>query len=433
MFFFFSIFSRSIQQPEYSLIPPLQNTDIGEIGNWTIIQTATNLKNRIRLTSAYPGSYGAICQRVPTLFKEWAVELELSASNENPKDRPGQGIWFYYTDEVCPSITLSFNGFAFWVNTSSTDENGYSNVYFAKGNGTELLLEDLKPVGKTRIRDPKKPMKLQITKRFDRLTVDATKDIVFERIVDEDVRGTPDYGYFTISAATNDRVDNNDVISMRVYSMSSVDHPNKTFDFSSVNKEYIEKNKKERREMKKRRHEDMPLSIKYLTQSKDSNKKLNARDSENLEDAISIVSEAYERSKQAITADQLERFIMEGVDAAVTQAINKIETAHQRYSDIRQDVDELWTSLKRELIDIAQEEKHTLAQIEEEIIKYAKSLNLSQHDTKSIKHNLKNEASTLSDAPSTNILMIISFIEITAYVIFFLYQRYKTDDFKKRD
>ena len=44
LFSLFLFHSSEIQQKEYSLIPPLETTEIGEIGNWTIQGTATNIE-----------------------------------------------------------------------------------------------------------------------------------------------------------------------------------------------------------------------------------------------------------------------------------------------------------------------------------------------------------------------------------------------------
>ena len=435
LFSLFLFHSSEIQQKEYSLIPPLETTEIGEIGNWTIQGTATNLKNSVRLTSAVPSSIGSICQRVPTLFKEWSIELEIKASNpDGNNDKPGHGIWFFYSQEVCPEFSLDFNGFTFWVNTSSTDSNGYSNVYFAKGN-QNTDLSKLKPVGKVRARDEKKPLRIQISRRFDRLTVDATKDTILERIVDEDIKGTPDYGYFTLSAVTtSERVDNNDILSMRVYSMSPIDHPNKNHDFSTENRKFIENSKRERRKMKERRHKAMETVLKFLEESKKSNKKLNAKTDLDLKEAVKVIDEAYRRSLNTMTLDTLEQFIQETVDATVTTAQKKIELAQAKYSETQQDIDELWSSLKRQLVDLAIEEKEALQLIQQEVLEYAKHINFANTKINpDSTADLKKEAANLTDSNLTNILLIISLIEIVLYLIFFLYMRRKTDNFKKRD
>ena len=432
MFLYFLIsFVSCIQQTEYSLIPPFINTDVNEIGNWTIRGTATNLKKEIRLTSMVPGSFGSICQRVPTLFKEWTMEMEISANGND--EHPGHGIWFFYTKDVCPDFAYKFDGFAFWINTTATDQKGYSPVYFAKGNGTDMPLSPLKPVGSVRARDPSKPLRIQVSRKNGRLTVDSTKDVIFERIVDEDIEGIPDYGYFSISAATTSRTDNNNLLSFRVYSLSDVDHPNKTFDFSSYNKKLIENDVNRRREMKQRRRRNMPNIMKTYKEANESKYKLSAQNEQDLKNAIRILAEAISRSENSLTASDLGEFIVGSVNAVVEQAYAKIENAANQYQDTEAAIQEMWNFLNNQLINLAIEEAKSILVLKEEILTFARSLNISTIKTKDAHSGLKEAASNVGENQSTNILLIISMVEITAYVIFFLYKRYTTDNFKKYD
>ena len=103
----------------------------------------------------------------------------------------------------------------------------------------------------------------------------------------------------------------------------------------------------------------------------------------------------HKRSRQTVTVDQLEHFIADGVDTAVQQALKKIELAHQHYSDTWQDIDDLWGSLKQDLLELEIEEKEALANIQEEFMSYTKEMNItSMKDLKSV---LKQEESNLSN------------------------------------
>ena len=429
-FFFFKLIS-SYHQTQYDLVPPLINTDVNEIGNWTIRGTATNLKNSIRLTSIIPGSFGSICQRVPTLFKEWILEMEILANGNN--ENPGHGIWFFYTKEVCPAFAYKFNGFSFWINTSATDRKGNSPVYFVKGNGSDMIINDLKPVGHVNCRDKSKPLRVKITRKGGMLTVDATKDVIFERIVNEKIDGTPDYGYFSVSAVTTSKTDNNNLMSFRVYSLSDVDHPNKTFDFSTTNKKYIENDKERRKEMKRRRRSKMQNMQKYLNEANESNKILNANTEQDMKDAIHILAEAIRRSKKSMSEGDLAEFILNSVNAIVEQALTKVESAARQYNETQNDIEDLWSFLNKQLVNLAIDEAKAMVDIRDELLSFAESFHVKSVDTKENREGLHKAASKIGEDNSTNVLLIISMIEITAYVIFFLYKRYTTENFKKYD
>ncbi|EAY15303.1 Legume-like lectin family protein [Trichomonas vaginalis G3] len=429
---FFTYLSMQEPQPAYNLVPPFEATDVNTIGNWTTRGTALILKNAIRLTSDIPSSFGSICQRVPTLFKEWTAEVEIKATSSS--EDKGTGLWFFYTEEVCPDRANVYNGFAVWVNTT-TDENGNNGVYFKKGNGTEFNPYQLKPVGVVKaLSNTSAPMRLMISRRFDQLTIDATKDIILERILDVDVTEIPDYGYFSFSAQTSAvRSMQHDLLSMRVHSMSDCDHPNATFDYSSKNKKYIEDMVEIRRIHKRNRRANMPVSNQYNKLSKELNRLLDENPNSQIKDAISIIDEAASRMKSAETPQALGQFIIEKVNETIQQAVRKIEVAKSKYDETETDLDELWSSLKKQLLELAVETKISLENLEKEVLEAAKNLNLSTSNPIELKKSLKHEVEIVNEQHGFNILLFISVIEITAYVIFFLYKRHETHNFKKYD
>ena len=124
-------FIKSIED-RYSAVPPFEFTNISEIGNWTLRGSAANMKKYIRLTSTVDGDYGSMCQRVPTLFKDWQFEVEIKANNN--RKIGGEGFWFYFTEEVCPEMLLQFTGFSIWINTTQTDPTGQSPIYFVNND-----------------------------------------------------------------------------------------------------------------------------------------------------------------------------------------------------------------------------------------------------------------------------------------------------------
>ena len=418
---------------EYNLVPPLVSTDVGEIGNWTIGGTTTNIKKAVRLTSAIPSSFGSICQRVPTLFKEWKLQFELKASNPNKKEMPGNCIWFFYTEDVCPNFGITFKGFTLWINTTSTNSEGLSDIYFLKGNGTTTSIDGLKPVGKVRVRDEKTPLRVEISKNANSLTIDVFEKYEPKRIVDEDIIGLPEYGYFSFSALTSERVDNNDIVSFRVFNNSAIDHPNRTIDFATDNKIIIDMAKKTRRLKKAERFSAMKKVLQYYDECKNEGKKLNAQEELDLREAIRIIDEAFVRSHNTLTKDDLEQFLSQQVDSTVEKAHQKIELAQSKYSETKRDIDDLWANLKQQLIGMALEEKEMMMELKKDVLNYAKRLNLKDIDIENSEKKLNTETDHLSESQITNILLLICIVEFVVYVIFFLVMRKKTNNFKKRD
>jgi hypothetical protein len=64
-------FAAAAHEPIYSLIPPLDRTNLSEVGNWTFRGSAVNMKSYVRLTSdAITAEDGALCYRAKTAFRD---------------------------------------------------------------------------------------------------------------------------------------------------------------------------------------------------------------------------------------------------------------------------------------------------------------------------------------------------------------------------
>ena len=426
MFGFFFVFSICLSE-QFSLIPPLEQTNISEIGNWTLRGVATNMKSGIRLTSALKNRFGAVCQRTPTYFKEWTVDMEISAKGGDG----GHGIWFYFTEDVCPEMSTHFKGFVFWINTTSTSPEGISDVYFLRSNNDDIDFASLKPIGTLSLRDKKKNLRMHVTRRFDYLTVDASKDIIFHRIFEANISGSPDYGYFTVASLTSNKTDNNDLLAFRVYPMSPPDFPFTSIDHSSKNRKIIEDSVIARREMKKKRRENMLLMQKYSKEAMENQNILKNNSKTILTDSISIIDEAYKRGYESITLQSLSYFIENQIDSAINQAQNKIINAATKLEDTKQGISELWMYLRKELLALDIESKTFLQKLEKEITDYAKAIKVSHINFDDVKNGLKSHASSVADSFASRVLLIISIIELFAYLVFFFVKRSSFQNRKK--
>ena len=414
---------------EYSLMQPFETTKNGEIGNWTLIGTSENLKTKIRLTNAVPSSSGSICQRIPTLFKDWSAEIELQSSNhENESFLPGHGIWFFYSNEVCQEMSLDFKGFSFWINTTSTMSDGMSDLHFMIGNTTSRWSEG-KVVGRVQIRDDNKSLFIRIAKKDSEISIDAMNESMYVNIFTEKCDNIPDYGYFTITGlTTTKRADNNDIISFRLNPLSPVDHPQKDFDFSTENREIIQKKREEQKKMKKMRQEKMKALIKYLNHALSSEPKLNEKDNIDIKEAVKIIDETYKKNKDKMTHESLEHFIEEAVEATADAAEKKLNMAATKYKEAQQDIDDMWVSLKQQLSDIINEEKEAFQIIREEVLEFGKNI-----DFKNTKHSSETQIESNGDSNITFVLVIICLVEGALYFVFLVFKHRKSNHNKKND
>ena len=105
----------------YSLQPPfnLTNESLPEIGNWTLRDSAINMKKFIRLTPSYQFTSGGLCERVPMYSSSWSFEANLSTGTQYG----GVGFSFFYSSTLCANNIFNFNGLAAWINTTSTTDD----------------------------------------------------------------------------------------------------------------------------------------------------------------------------------------------------------------------------------------------------------------------------------------------------------------------
>lgn len=430
LLFFCIIYSNFKVSNQYSLIPPFSYTNLSEVNDWTIRGSVANMKNYFRLTNAIPNSFGGVCHRVPTRFKDWIVEIEVSAKGGNS----GEGFYFYFTKECCPDINSRFNGFEIWINTSQTNLSGYSPIYFYKSINDEPFNQSaIRNVGGTIIRKLKSPLRLRIIRQNNQLQMDATTDNSHQKIFSIDESNIIDYGYFSFYANTATKTDNNDLYSIRTLPTSTNLESKSAIDYSSVNRKMLQDNVIARRIMKEKRRSKMPVSNKYgkIVEQNEGNL---TGEAQNLKDAFLIIKESDIRSLETVNVVSLKKYIDETIDSTIQKASKMIEMASMKFDETKIDMNDVWSYLKTQLIDLSVESTKALKQMREEALQYAKEIKLSTVDPNKVKKNIHLlENDNNQDSLISKILIFICFLEFIAYVVFVMIQRKKTHGFKKAD
>lgn len=415
---------------QYSLIPPFTFTNISEINDWTIRGSAANMKTHFRLTNAISNSYGGVCHRVPTRFKDWIIEIEISANGGSS----GEGFYFYFTKECCPDFSNRFNGFEIWINTSQTNRSGYSPIYFYNNHNGEIINQSyVKYVGDIFIRKLESPFRFRIIRQNNLLQIESTTDNSHRNIFTINTTHIIDYGYFSFYANTTAKTDNNDLYSIRTLPTSTPLKGESIIDYSSVNRKMLQDNVIARRIMKEKRRSKMPVSSKYGKLVDQNEGKLTG-EAQNLKDAFLIIKESDIRSLETVNVASLKKFIDESIDSTIQKASKMIEMASMKFDETKIDMNDVWSYLKNQLIDLSVESTKALKQMREEALMYAKEIKLMNVDPNKVKKNINLlENNNNHDLIISKILIFICFIEFIAYIAFVLFQRKKTHGFKKAD
>ena len=404
----------------YSLFAPFAKTNISELGNWTMRGSTVNMKTYLRLTSSSIGNeYSSVCHRVPTLFHDWAVDLELSVS-----EGMNSALTLFFTDEVCPHSPEKFKGMQMTINNSAIGNDGRSPIFFS-----ENKFERAREVARVKLANSGNVV-LKITRQKSTISCDIYEGGTFKPLFQESIPRSPYFGYFTFTAETPKEYPSTcDLISFRTTPLSKYEPPQFDENLLNLNRKIIETDALRRRQEKKeRRKQEMPTMEKYVDEMNRKNKKLIDTETDR-QDAFNLIWEAENRGANAATIDQLKLFIASNIVQAMSKAGNKVGLALEKFDETEADMNALWSYLRERMVQLAVDAREEMRKLEQESIEAAKKINLEQLRVGEL--CLVNRAAGTSRL--TKGLIVIAVIEAVAYVTFFIVRHRKTKGFRKID
>lgn len=446
MLFFFAFYS-SCSLSHYSLQPPFKitNESLPEIGNWTLRDSAINMKNFIRLTPSYQFISGGICERVPMYSTDWSFEANLSTGSHYG----GTGFSFFYSKSLCASNIFHFNGLAAWINTTNSNDEG-EEVYLlnSSGNLNQLML-GLKPV--CRIQSKNGPFLFRITKRGYQITIDwkliksrnltSTEKVVknedFKLCTSQKIDNVINNGYFSLFSSTQELYDDHDLHGINITLLSPYKEPEND-NSSIVNRKYLDKFYHFRKKLKQLRRSKMPTMMKYLNISKENEYDINSyltnetKIQEMFKDSFPLIKESIERAGSTVSVLQIKKFFLPIIRTQLEKATSIIEVAENMLPDVRELLKDIWNECEISLTEIASNISVQMENIEKEATDYAKNLMGADHYSSEVFISMiKNSYGDVNYSPISYVLATICAVELVAYVIFFFYQRKRTMNFKK--
>lgn len=426
MFFPFLHFIAAEMEKNYSITRPIVQTNVSEIGYWSMRGSATNMKSFIRLTSATENDYGSLCQRMPTSFDSWSLTVKLRSFGGSG----GRGFWLYYSKELCPVLPTEWEGFSVWVNTSSIDKNGNSPIYFAENNGNySIFPSNYTHIGYVPIHKESDEMAINIKKVANEISINKMKNNETTQLFRKSIPDMISTGYFTISSLTTKATDNNDLFEIIVESLS--EKREVPFDILKDNKKILESYANYRRPNKKIRRSMMVTVLKYLHEVENMNKTLNG--TSQLKDSMNMIRESYNRALSSISVSDLMRFIDDQINEKITSAYEMMSESFENFTQIKKDLDTVWNYLKQQIEQLSKESNSFMSVVREEVMEIVQNVTLFRSNPINAMPKLKEEASKVADSYVTEILLIIAVTEFIVYLLFFVLRRFQTNGFKKRD
>lgn len=420
----FIFFSHSALILNHSLIPPHISTNLSEISEWSIRGSAVNMKKFIRLTDDVTNDFGGICHRVPTNFREWAMEIEMDIHDGNS----GDGFIFSYTMECCPNLLKNpVTGIVFWFNTTESNEEELSPIYFWNGLTTLINYSSRTDVGRYKLRNLPNPVKIGFTLLNSEIRLTINGESVFNSALTD----IPAFGYYSLSAFTKLKADNHDLICIRTSALSEIT-PTYDYDFSSINRKLIVSSLYERRKMKNVRREKMVTVNKY-NQEKQYYENNLQQSKQEIGDSIKIIKETKFRTHESVTLEKLQRFVDESITSTINKAEDKVKYAAEKFDETRLDLNDVWSYLMTELEELKRETNLTMTEIGNEAIEIARNIKLGKDRQVMKKEISKGIKEQREQSTTAKILAIIAAFEILGYIVFFVIKHRKTHGFKKID
>lgn len=455
------IFAKS--NSHYDLLKPFKilNKSLPEIGNWTFRESAVSLKQFIRLTPSYQHLAGGVCQRVPIYSDDWSFDANLSTSNQFG----GFGFEFFYTNSLCVSNLLNLNGISAWINTTNSTGNG-DDVYLINTtpDSSNKLLRDLKPICKVHAQNG--PFQFRITKIGNRITIDSKSNKVVPHLPSTFSEDSTEYvhkkyslingsyidkegyilctsqtyknvlnnGFFSLFASTTEQYDDHDLHGINITLLSPYNEPEN--DMSSVkNRKFLNSYYLIRKQQKINRRLKMPVSMKYIQLSKILNYTIpetNDNQTDYLRDSLSVINESIERGDKTISIAEIKQFFSPRIRSQLEKATDIIEETESMLPEIRELLKEIWNECELSLTEIAANISMEMEKIEKDAEQFVIIVLKSNKKSDFLKNFIKNSHQQINENPISYVLITICVIELIGYIAFFVYQRHKTDDFKKQ-
>lgn len=412
-------------EQSFSFTPPFFWTNINEFDNWTMRGSATNLKSFIRLTPAIKNKYGAICQRIPTLFRDWSIKIQLATSLSKGKNgirNGGRGFWFHFTDNPCPMVPIVFNGICIWINTTISDKNATFPIHFVQNNNSIVSPKNYTSIGRIQITKDgyiflnisRIQNNIYIYTNISHNSTQQNQTLISKTQLNDLIQ----YGYFTISALTTENAfANNDLVQIQTISYSN--HTNKIpANLSQINRKLIDKQYESRKKKKQVRRSQMKTVEKYSKEMKKKNTSL-TNEKQNLSSAFIMLDEIKNRALSTITLNALIKFIDTMMNNQIDVAYQKLEFSTESLNLIKNEIDDIWLNLRNDLISITNEIHKEMDEITNETI--VAILNI-KFDGKSIindfKSSLEKQTKNACHVYITRVLFIIVIVEIILFSIF---------------
>lgn len=420
IFFCFLLNFLRAEESIYDIMDPITTTSPGEIGVWSLIGVATNMKKSIHFSPDSSRQNAAICNRIPTSSNEWFSQFRVQVSKGS--------LIYVVSDESCPywSILNSVNSWS-----------GISLNISRKDNGKMIL--------KARYLNQSQPYEVKLCKvNSENITIKASygnNTMTYYVLADNDNKftecGSPipisetiSKSYFTFYAENSEGIGSSEIYHYILKLPIQFKETLNLTENDNFNRQHILLHQEKRVS----EHPSLPLAREIIEEMEKVNYKLSKGSQTNTTENIrDLLIEVKKRLKYSLTADDLQKLVHATIAVNLIRAERKMEKRRMAFSSINEDLDNLKGVVNEKLKWLTQYVIKSMNETQDSAVSILAEFLEATKESEELPKEAKRRAKEIKSAWIPTILYSISFIEFICYIIFFCVKRKKTHGFQKID
>ncbi|KAK8900482.1 hypothetical protein M9Y10_002809 [Tritrichomonas musculus] len=420
IFFYTLIRFLLAEKSNYDLIEPMKATSPGEIGVWSLIGVATNMKKSIHFSPDSSRQNGAICNRIPTSSPEWYSQFRVQVSKGS--------LIYVISDESCP----------YWSISHSVNSWSGISLNITRKNNEKLVLI-------ARYLNQSKPYEAKLCKvNSENVTIKASyinNTITFSVLADKDnyftdcgyqipISEKMSKNYFTFYAENSDGIGNSEIYHYILKIPSTFKESINLTESDDFNRHHILLQQEKRIS----EHPSLPLAREIIEEMEKANYKLSqGKQTNTTENIRDLLLEVKGRLKYSLTTDDLQKLIHATIAVNLIRAERKMEKRRAAFSNINEDLDNLKTVVDEKLKWLTKYVLDSMTEAQESAVGILNEFLEATKEGEELPKEAKRRAKEVKSAWTPTVLYLISFLEFVCYIVFFCVKRQKTHGFQKLD
>lgn len=405
----------------YDLKSNFALTRAGDIGEWSILGVATNLKTSIHFAPNATSQKGAICHRLPSTAPSFVAEYAANIKKGS--------LLLSLTEECCPYTAISNNvmswigivlnltrkkeGILISTHHSSSNNPNYQQVDTILGNVTAQNIS----------------IKLIYNKDHVSILYKGDNDKTYIQIGQNVTIPEFKQVYFSFMASRNKNIGD-----LEIYSFQ-VDHGNHEESFNS--KELSEQNRQLiliHQEKIKVAHKVLPLADAVIKEIEAANDDLTkGKNAESWEKIRGLLGEVRGRIDQTLNVKDLQKLVHATLAINLLKAEEKMEKRREEFSSIGEGLTDLKITVDEKLQWLSDYVLKAMADAKKQSLETMEEFLNFTNDVKILPIEAKKRAREAKQQMVPTFLYVIAIIEFACYVAFFFVRKKQTNNFKKFD